>query len=77
MLSKHASHLANQLKFMESNLATYEREIESLKRINDHVRYGQRLKEVEFKRTEVLEKISHVKPNMEKINEQIELLETK
>lgn len=74
MLSKHASHLTAQQKFMQENLETYERQIDLMQR-NDPVKYRTEIQRMEFKKSEVLEKLSHVEPNLKKINEQIAIME--
>lgn len=77
MLSKHASHLAAQQKFMEENLENYQRQIDSIEKMGTPEKYRIHKRDMEWKKSEVLEKLSHVVPNLEKINEQIALMEVK
>lgn len=75
MLSKQASHLTGQRKLIEGLMEGYDKQISSLEKINDERKYGQYLKELHFKKAEALEKLSHIIPNVEKINQQIALIE--
>lgn len=76
MLKKHAAHLEAQKGFIEGNLKNYQRAIDSMERIGDEKKYRTEIQRQEFKKAEALEKLSHVIPNIEKINEQIVLLES-
>jgi len=73
MLNKHYKHLANTKNYIENGIADYDRQIESLEKL-DQKKYGNRLKELRFKLAEAFEKLSHVEPNMNKINETVELM---
>ena len=73
MLEKHASHLAAQEKNINILLENYDREIESLSRL-DKNKYGWRVRELEQKREEAFIKLGFICPNIDKINEQIKIL---
>ncbi len=73
MLHKHSTHLVSTKKNLEDLIANYERQITSLEKL-DQKKYGNHLKELQFKLAEAFEKLSHVEPNLNKILDQINLI---
>lgn len=73
MLEKHGSHLVAQEKNINTLLEDYDKQLESLSKL-DTKKYGWRVKELEAKKREAFIKLGFICPNIEKINEQLEIL---
>jgi hypothetical protein len=73
MLEKHASHLVAQERNINILLDDYDRQVKSLSQL-DTKKYGWRVKELEAKKEEAFIKLGFICPNINKINEQIEIL---
>jgi predicted site-specific integrase-resolvase len=73
MLEKQRKHLGAVYKSISSQLEDYDRQITSLDRLlaTGNMKYRERRKELEFKRTEALEKLANVEENYKRIGEQL------
>jgi hypothetical protein len=74
MLKKYSKHLSSVVVNIDYLISDYDRQIESLSKL-EKSKYGYRIKELENKRTEAFIKLSHVLPNIENMQIQINLLE--
>jgi prefoldin subunit 5 len=75
MLQKQYKHLEGVKGHIEFAIADYDRQIASLEKL-DQTKYGNRIREVHLKLQEAFEKLSHIEPNMRKINEQVAEIKT-
>lgn len=73
MLKKQKKHLGNVKKSLDSYIENQLRLVASLERL-DKTKYGNVLKEAQFKLAEALTKLGFVTENYEKLNEQIPLI---
>lgn len=78
MLLKHREHLEATEKNLNHLVGDYERQIESLEKIvNTNPQYRKEIQKLEAKKSEAFIKLGFVVPNIEKIADQVRLLEEK
>jgi hypothetical protein len=70
MFTKYSKHLQDVVTSIETMIREYDRQLESLAKL-DQKKYGYRVRELEFKKAEAYEKLSKVCPNIDKMTEQL------
>ena len=74
MFKRYSKHLQDVVTSIETMIGNYDKQIAELEKLPKD-KYGNRLKEVESKRTEAYKKLAHVCPNIEKMYEQMDELQ--
>ncbi len=75
MFKKYSKHLQDVVTSIESMIGNYDKQIESLKKL-DQKKYGNYLKELEGKKAEAFKKLSDVCPNIDKMYQQLDIIQS-
>jgi SMC interacting uncharacterized protein involved in chromosome segregation len=70
MFTKYSKHLQDVVTSIETMIGNYDRQIQSLEKA-DIKKYGWYIKKLENKKAEAFKKLSQVCPNIEKMTEQL------
>lgn len=70
MFKRYSKHLQDVVTSIETMIGNYDKQIAELEKL-PAAKYGNRLKEVEGKRTEAYKKLAQICPNIEKMYEQM------
>lgn len=70
MFSRYSKHLQDVTTSIDTLVDSYDRQLNELHKL-DTKKYGWRIKELEKKKAEAFKKLSHICPNIQKMNEQM------
>lgn len=70
MLTKYSRHLDRVVVFIEKSLEDYDRQLASLRKL-DQMKYGSTILELEHKKEEAFKKLADITPNINKMREYI------
>ena len=75
MFTKYSKHLQDVVESIETLINNYDRQLNELNKL-DSKKYGWRVRELEEKKAEAFKKLSAVCPNIEKMTEQMNEIQT-
>ena len=75
MFTKYSKHLMDVLTSIDTLIDGYDRQLNELTKL-DQKKYGWRIKELENKKAEAFKKLAQISPNIEKMRESIQEIQT-
>lgn len=75
MFTKYSKHLQGVVVSIESFIDNYDKQLNELEKL-DRKKYGWRIKELENKKTEAFKKLSDICPNIEKMTNELNKIQS-
>ena len=76
MFTKYSKHLQDVIESILTLVDSYDRQLNELRKL-DQKKYGNRVKELEEKKTEAFKKLAHISPNIDKMANHIQEIQQK